>query len=77
MIKAGQLYKEVRSPKYRKPNTKPFLITKVYFTTVFILYSDGETSRGGIDWVKEDCELITEYKTWEEAITSTNFKDFK
>lgn len=74
MIKPGQIYKEINAPQFRKPNAKPFLITHVYFTSASILYPDGKTSSGGLDWIKGDCELIKEFSSWEEAITSKEFK---
>ena len=68
MIKAGQIYKEINAPKFRKPNKEPFLVTNVYFTSVSIIYSNGEVSRVGIDWIKGDCELIKEFDKLKDAV---------
>lgn len=68
MIKAGQIYIEINAPKFRKPNKEPFLVTNVYFTSVSIIYSDGATSRVGIDWIKGDCELIKEFGNLKNAL---------
>ena len=35
---------------------------------------DGTVFRGvGTKWIKEDCKLIAEYPTWQEAVNSKEF----
>lgn len=68
MIKAGQVYKEINAPKFRKPNKQPFLVTHVYFTSVSIIYSNGEVNHVGIDWIKGDCQLIENFDNLKDAL---------
>lgn len=69
MIKPGQIYREINAPQYRKPDKRPFVITKIYFTSVYILFGDGDGKRVGFDWIKGDCELLAEFDTWQEALS--------
>lgn len=75
MIKAGQIYKEKELPYWRKHECNVFVISSIDFTAC-IIYKDGTVYRGiGIKWIKEDCKLIAEYPTWQEAVNSKEFRD--
>ena len=75
MIKVGQIYKEKELPYLRKHESNIFVISSIDFTAC-IIYKDGTVYRGiGIKWIKEDCKLITEYPTWQEAVNSKEFNE--
>ena len=75
MIKVGQIYKEKELPYWRKHESNIFVISSIDFTAC-IIYKDGTVFRGaGTKWIKEDCELIAEYPTWQEAINSKEFNE--
>lgn len=75
MIKAGQIYREKELPKWRRNESCVFAVTYMSFNKLYVIYVDGKTDYVGIDWLKEDCELITEYPTWQEAVNSKEFKE--
>ena len=75
MIKVGQIYKEKELPYWRKHESNIFVISSIDFTAC-IIYKDGTVDRGvGTKWIKEDCKLIVEYPTWQEAVNSKEFRD--
>lgn len=73
MIKAGQIYKEKRLPSWRKNDEDMFVVCNVEYN-ISVVYNDGKTDYVGWEWIKEDCELIAEYPTWQEAVNSKEFK---
>ena len=74
MIKAGQIYREKELPKWRRNESRVFAITNLSLNKLYVVYIDGKTDYVGVDWLKEDCELIAEYQTWQQAVNSKEFK---
>lgn len=73
MIKVGQIYKEIKVPDWRKHDSYIYTITNINFNIVAVIYKDGKTDYVRIDWINEDCELIAEYPSWQEAVNSKEF----
>ena len=75
MIKVGQIYKEKELPYWRKHESNIFVISSIDFSAC-IIYKDGTVFRGAsIEWIKEGCEFITDYQTWQEAVNSKEFNE--
>lgn len=72
MIKVGQIYKEKRLPSWRKNNADTFVVCNAEYN-ISVIYKDGKTDYVGWEWIKEDCELIAEYPTWQQAVNSKEF----
>ena len=72
MIKVGQIYKEKRLPSWRKNNADTFVVCNAEYN-ISVIYQDGKTDYVGWEWIKEDCELIAEYQTWQQAVNSKEF----
>ena len=75
MIKVGQIYKEKELPEWRKNEEDMFIVTNVCYSSVTIIYPDGKCDYVVDSWIKEDCDLIAEYQTWQEAVNSEYFKN--
>ena len=75
MIKVGQIWKEKELPKWRRNESRVFAVTYLSFNKLYVIYVDGKTDYVGINWLKEDCELIAEYPTWQEVVNSKEFKE--
>ena len=74
MIKVGQIYKEKELPNWRKYEKSIYVVTCIDFNQVNLISPDGKVDIVSYDWLKEDCELIAEYPTWQEAVNSKEFK---
>ena len=73
MIKEGQIYREKRVPRWRKNGPDLYVVTKAEYS-VWVIYNDGFTDSVGRAWVEEDCDLVAEYPTWQEAVNAPEFK---
>lgn len=75
MIKVGQIYKEKELPYWIKHECNTFVISSIDFTACTI-YKDGTVYRAvRIKWIKEYCNLIAEYPTWQDAVNSKEFNE--
>ena len=73
-IKVGQIYKE-ELPYWRKYESNVFVVSSIDYTAC-IIHKDGTVDRDvGTKWIKEDCKLIKEYPTWQEAVNSKEFNE--
>lgn len=75
MLNIGQIYKERQLPSWRKHDADTFAVTMINRNSVAIIYTDGTTDYGGRGWILEDCDLIAEYPTWQEAVNSKEFNN--
>ena len=73
MIKEGQIYKEKQIPYWRAHDEDIFVVSHTYYN-VSIIYKNGKTDVVGWKWIRDDCELVAEYPTWNEAVNSKEFK---
>lgn len=76
MIKQGQIYKEKNPPQWRKHEGSIFAIIKDVNPTgrmCGIIYKNGTAEDVGERWINADCELVAEYPTWQEAVSSNEF----
>lgn len=74
MIKEGQIYKQKEIPSWRKHDNPVFIVTFIGFT-IHVINREGITfSPVGSSWINNDCELVAEYPTWQEAVNSEEFK---
>jgi hypothetical protein len=74
MIKVGQVYREKRLTFWRKNNADTFVVCNAEYN-ISVVYNDGKTDYVGWEWIKEDCELLAEYPTWQEAVNSKEFSN--
>ena len=78
MIKAGQVYKDKNIPYWRINKPSVFVITQNRdpTSTLFpIILTDGSIEFCGGRYIEEDCDLIAEYPTWQEAVNSKEFRE--
>lgn len=73
-IKIGQIYRKKDLPEWRKHECNLFVISHIKYTSCCIIYADGTVDFESKTWIKEDCEFIAEYQTWQEAVNSKEFK---
>lgn len=74
MIKVGQIYKEKKLPNWRKHASDMFVVSNAYYN-ISVIYNDGKTDVVGWEWIRDDCELIAEYSTWQQAVNSKEFNN--
>ena len=76
MINIGQIWREKDLPSWRKNNADTFVVCNVEYS-ISVIYKDGKTDYVGREWIKEDCELVAEYPTWQQAVNSSKFRGEK
>lgn len=74
MIKEGQIYTEKKLPNWRKHASDTFVVTNAYYN-ISVIYRDGKTDVVGWEWIRDDCKLIAEYPTWQQAVNSKEFNN--
>lgn len=74
MIKVGQIYTEKKLPNWRKHASDMFVVSNAYYN-ISVIYNDGKTDVVGWEWIRDDCELIAEYSTWQQAVNSKEFNN--